>query len=79
MDWKAPKSFRERQTNRFGRIAVRRGYATLQQVQTALAEQLADDVADGQHRRLDEILLAHGWITVEQVISVHNEMSLEKV
>ena len=78
MEWKAPKSFGERRTNRFGRIAVCRGYATLQQVQTALAEQLADDVVYGQHRRLDEILLAHGWITVEQVISVHKEMRLDK-
>ena len=78
MDWKAPKSFREGRTNRFGIIAVRRGYSTLQQVQAALAEQLADDVVVGKHRRLDEILLAHGWITVEQVISVHKEMRLNK-
>lgn len=76
MNSKTPKSFGDREANRFGSIAIRRKYVTLEKVETALAEQLVDDVVGMPRRRLDEILLDHGWITEEQVKTVLQEMGL---
>lgn len=64
-------------TIRFGRIVVDRGYATLQQVQRALAEQIEDNVNGRPHRRLGVIMRDHGWITEEQMKSILKEMMNE--
>lgn len=77
MDWNNPKSLQKREGYRFGSIAVRRRYLTLEKVQTALGEQIEDDVMGRRHRRLDEILLAHDWITEEQAKAILQEMRFE--
>lgn len=61
---------------RFGSLAVYRKYVTLEQVQTALAKQMEDDVMRRPHRYLGEILLEHGWIAEEQIRSILEEMGL---
>jgi len=63
-------------TYRFGRTAVYRTYATLEQVQRALAEQVEDDVMGRPHRLLGDILCENNWITEEQVKSVLDEMGV---
>lgn len=51
---------------RFGSVAYLLGYATLKQIQKALAEQVEDDVMGGKHRLLGSILRERGVITDEQ-------------
>ncbi len=78
MEAKDRNSVPDREVYRFGSIAVRRKYVTLEKVQAALAEQMEEDVAGRPHRRLDEILLEHDWITDDQVQSIVEEMGLFK-
>lgn len=59
---------------RFGGIAVSRNYATLDQVQDALAEQVTDNVMGRAHRPLGDILVAHNRITKEQMESILEEL-----
>ena len=63
-------------TYRFGRTAVYRTYATLEQVQRALAEQVEDDVMGRPHRLLGEILRENNWITEAQEKLVLDEMGV---
>jgi len=42
-------------SERFGRVAVNRGYITPDQLKEALAEQVDDDLADRPHRLLGKI------------------------
>jgi hypothetical protein len=63
-------------TYRFGRIAVYRTYASLEQIQRALVEQVEDDVMGRPHRRLGNILLEKNWITEEQMKSILKEMGV---
>lgn len=59
---------------RFGCLAVEMGFTTPEQVKTALAEQVEDDLANRPHRLMGRILLDQGWITPEQVEAVLNEL-----
>jgi hypothetical protein len=68
----------EHESYRFGSIAVYRRFVTLAKVQTALTEQIEDNVMGRPHRRLGEILVAHDWITEEQMKSILDEMRLRK-
>ncbi|NJD62639.1 MAG: hypothetical protein FIA93_07950 [Deltaproteobacteria bacterium] len=64
----------EKAPYRFGSMAVFRGYASLKQIQQALAEQVEDDVNDRPHRTIGTILREKGWITEEQEQSILKEM-----
>ncbi len=55
---------------RFGAVAVHRKYCTGEQVKTAIAEQLEDDINGREHRLLGSILYDKGWITEEQIEAV---------
>lgn len=59
---------------RFGRIAVKKGYATPEQLKQGLMEQLDDDLADRPHRLIGRIMLDNGWMTPGQIEDVLNEM-----
>ena len=59
---------------RFGSRAIFRGYATLNQIQQTLAEQVRDDVNGKPHRPIGMILRERGWITAEQEHSILEEM-----
>jgi len=59
---------------RFGTVAVRRGFATIQQVKNAIAEQIEDDVHGREHRLIGTILFERGWITEEQIEQVIREL-----
>lgn len=76
MDNNDQKLVPDREVYRFGSIAVRRKYVSLEKIQIALAEQMDDDATGRRHRRLDEILLAHDWITEEQAKAILQEMGL---
>lgn len=55
---------------RFGSVAYLLGYATLGQIQKALAEQVEDDVFGRKHRLLGSILREKGVITDEQEMEI---------
>lgn len=59
---------------RFGSIDCYRGYATLHQIQQALAEQVEDNVYGRKHRLLGTILREKNWITEEQEKAILAEM-----
>jgi hypothetical protein len=59
---------------RFGAVAVHKGFATLEQVKSAIAEQIEDDVQGREHRLIGSILFERGWITEEQIEQVLREL-----
>jgi hypothetical protein len=59
---------------RFGAIAVHKGFATLDQVKKAIGEQIDDDVHGREHRLVGTILYQRGWITEEQIEQVLLEL-----
>jgi hypothetical protein len=64
---------------RFGVIAVLRGYVTLEQVKSALAEQIDDDVYGREHRLLGAILFDKLWITESQIEEVLAELDTKPI
>lgn len=59
---------------RFGVIAVRKGFATLDQVKQALSDQLEEDASGKEHRLLGSILYDHGYLTEDQIEQVLVEL-----
>jgi len=59
---------------RFGAIAVRKGFASLDQVRKAVVEQIEDDVEGREHRLIGTILYQRGWITEDQIEQVLLEL-----
>lgn len=60
---------------RFGAIAVERGFITEDQLFQALKIQAKENLAEGKHRLLGQILLEEGLITtpqIEEVLDVIN-------
>jgi len=59
---------------RFGAVAVHRGFVTLDQVKLAMNEQLDDDLNGREHRLLGTILHDHGWLSDHQIEAVLLEL-----
>jgi len=59
---------------RFGAVAVRKGFVTLEQVKQAMSDQLEDDAAGREHRLLGSILYDHGYMTEDQIEMVLAEI-----
>lgn len=59
---------------RFGAIAVRMGFVTLEQVKAAISEQVDDDINGREHRLIGSIFYDHGWITEGQIEAVLLEL-----
>lgn len=60
---------------RFGAIAVEKGFITEEQLFQALKVQAKENLAEGKHRLLGQILLEEGLITapqIEEVLDVIN-------
>jgi hypothetical protein len=60
--------------HRFGVIAVRKGFITLDELKTAVLIQVDDDVNGLEHRTLGNILCDRGQITEEQIDIVLQEL-----
>jgi hypothetical protein len=52
---------------RFGAIAVHKGFVSLEEVKAAIGEQIEDDINGREHRLLGTILFENGFITEYQV------------
>ena len=59
---------------RFGEIAVQKGFVSLEEVKSAIGEQIDDDVNGREHRLLGTILYDNGFITEYQVDVVLQEL-----
>jgi hypothetical protein len=59
---------------RFGAIAVRKGFVSLDEVKSAISEQIDDNVNGREHRLMGTILFDNGFITEYQVDVVLQEL-----
>ena len=60
--------------NRFGAIALRKGFITPAQLDEALAIQNRESLKEGKHRLLGQILLDRGVLTPSQIEDVLETM-----
>ncbi len=60
--------------NRFGVIAVAKGFVTADQLKEALTEQADDNLSNRPHRLIGRIFFDKGWITDGQIDIVMNEL-----
>jgi hypothetical protein len=59
---------------RFGNIAIDKGFITTQQLVESLNIQVMEEIRDGKHRLIGEILLDLKYITLEHVEAVLSEL-----
>lgn len=52
---------------RFGAIAVRKGFVTIDEMKAAIMEQIDDNISGREHRLLGSILFSKGLITESQI------------
>lgn len=52
---------------RFGAIAVRMGFVTIDEMKAAIMEQIDDNISGREHRLLGSILFSRGLITEGQI------------
>ncbi len=60
--------------NRFGVIAVDKGFVAADQLKEALTEQADDNLSNKPHRRIGRVFFDKGWMTDEQIDTVLNEL-----
>ena len=60
----------DRIRNRFGTIAVEKGFITKDQLVDALSVQARENVESGKHRLIGQILLEYGFMTQAQIDEV---------
>lgn len=63
---------------RFGMIAVKKGFATPEQIVEALEIQLMENLNSGMHRRIGMILHDQGLITLSQIDEVLRSLKEQK-
>ena len=61
--------------NRFGTIAVDKGFITPEQLMEALSIQAQENIQEGTHRLIGQILLDQGLLTESQIDDVLETMS----
>ena len=59
---------------RFATIAVEKGYITAEQAKAALLEQLEANLSNNSHRLIGSILFEKGWMTVDQIDLVLDDL-----
>ena len=67
----------ERIERRFGVTAVESGYATVDQILYAIKVQIEEDMTQGRHRIVGEILMEHGVMNPSQINDVLRTMGLK--
>ena len=60
--------------NRFGVIAVDKGFVTADQLKEALTEQADDNLFNKPHRLIGRIFFDKGWMTDERIDTVLDEL-----
>ena len=59
---------------RFGNIAIEKGFIVLEELSEALKLQIMEEVEEGSHRLMGEVLFDLEYITVEQIEEVLSEL-----
>ncbi len=59
---------------RFGSIAIRKGYITMEQLIEALTQQVKENISKNQHRLIGSILRERGFLTLEQIDEILTDM-----
>ena len=59
---------------RFGAIAARKGFVSLDEIKFSIGEQIDDDINGREHRLLGTILYDNGFITEYQIDVVLQEL-----
>lgn len=80
MEYLSDRDHAARYARKFGQIAVNMGFINMDQVKEALTEQLSlNSFRSLRPRKLiGEILFENGWITLQQIETVINEISGEQ-
>ncbi len=65
--------------NRFGTIAVEKGFLTTEQLMEALSIQARENVETGNHRLIGQILVDLGYMTEDQIDDVLEIINLAMV
>ena len=75
-----PKGFEQIETyeERFGNIAIAKGFITPEELLDALGIQVQEETEKKQHRLIGQILLEQGVISGEQIQQVLAELFREK-
>lgn len=60
--------------HRFGAIAVLKGFVTIDEVKTAIMDQVEDDLSGREHRLLGNILFEEGLMNENQIETVMLEL-----
>jgi hypothetical protein len=55
---------------RFGKIAIDKGFITMEQMLNAIEVQVKENIAFGTHRKIGMILMEEGHITLDQIDEV---------
>jgi hypothetical protein len=63
---------------RFGETAVSRGYLTVEQLIRAMSLQVREEVLNGRHRLLGEILAELGYMDVDEVKQILEDLRAPK-
>ena len=66
----------EKLDKRFGAIAIKKGFITLEQLLDAMKVQIVEDLEDVEHRLVGQILWERGYITTEQIKEVLESMGV---
>jgi len=66
-------------SQRFGTIAVNRGYVTPKQLKEALVEQVDDDLASRPHQLLGKIFYEKNLMNLNQIDQVLDDLVMEKI
>lgn len=60
----------EHQPERFGTIAVRKGFITHEQLLKAITEQVDGNIAGRGHKPIGRILFERGWLGLHEIESI---------
>lgn len=55
---------------RFGKVAIDKGFITMEQMLNAIEVQVRENIAFGTHRKIGMILMQEGHITIAQIEKV---------
>jgi hypothetical protein len=55
---------------RFGKVAIDKGFITMEQMLNAIEVQVKENIAFGTHRKIGMILMQEGHITIAQIEQV---------
>ena len=67
-------NFEKQYGKRFGDVAIDMGFINREQLQEALLKQSADEASHKPRKMIGEILIAKGWLTLDQLPLVLEEM-----